>query len=289
MIVSASNPIKDTSDVTSISANRDASFKRNGLLVRDPKTYSALIFAPQDPKETKPPLLVVLHGAGRNNRDAWDLADPRGEHRGLPPSLLSMGSAPSELAQNFVVVAPYSAGRPSFYDEPRNKLLEFVAWCCSDQGHAAGIPDFDPHRVFIFGFSDGATVAVELLTSGRFAGGIVCAYGFTGVLPGLALKRLAGCPLWVFHSADDAIFPVEASDRLVAALRNASSSHSDGDNSNNADEIVRYTRFKEDQEGFTGAVKGHSTGITASRTPEIYKWMLALPPASVGWGTVGAG
>lgn len=31
------------------------------------------------------------------------------------------------------------------------------------------------------------------------------------------------------------------------------------------------------QEGFTGSVRGHSTGITASRTPEVFKWLLELP------------
>lgn len=35
---------------------------------------------------------------------------------------------------------------------------------------------------------------------------------------------------------------------------------------------------RRDQEGFTGRVQGHSTGITASRSAEVYEWLLAQPP-----------
>ena len=53
--------------------------------VTDPATYTALAYAP--PGKKKPPLVVVLHGAGENARDVWNLADIQGEHRGLAPSL----------------------------------------------------------------------------------------------------------------------------------------------------------------------------------------------------------
>jgi predicted peptidase len=178
--------------------------------------------------------------------------------------------APAPLTERFALVAPYAAGVPSFYDEPRRKVLAFVDWACSDAGRAAGCPDCDPRRVFLFGFSDGATVGIELMTTRRFAGGVFAAYGFTGELPPLALARLKDAPIWMFHSADDVIFPVSCSDRLVAALRRASS----------RDDVVRYTRYDRDQEGFTGAVQGHSTGITASRQPAIYEWLLSIAPPS---------
>ena len=107
--------------------------------VTDPQTYSALAYAPPSglgpsggPK-TKPPLLVVLHGAGINESPIRSLADPLGEHAGLAPSLLASGRAPRALADNFAVVAPYAAGRRSFYEEPRRKLLDFVAWAHVEQ------------------------------------------------------------------------------------------------------------------------------------------------------------
>jgi predicted peptidase len=227
-------------------------------------TYSALAYAPRTPREVPPPLLVVLHGAGINKLPVWNLADPMGEHAGLPPSLLAAGRAPAELADNFAVIAPYSFGKASFYDEPRRKLLSFIDWATSDAGRLAGCPAVDPARVFLLGFSDGATVGVELLTTGRFRGGIVAAYGFTGTLPPLAAERLRNVPLWVFHSADDVIFDVANGDRLVRTVREA------------GNERVRYTRFECDQEGFTGRVRGHSTGITASKDPAVYEWLLSL-------------
>jgi predicted peptidase len=243
-------------------------------LVTDPSTYSALAYSPppqigNEEKSKPPPLLVILHGAGKNDQTAWSLADPLGEHAGLAPSLLSTSRAPAELMQNFAVVCPYAAGKQSFYEEPRSKLLQFVEWVCSDAGRQAGGPEVDPTRVFLFGFSDGATVAVELATTRRFSACVIAAYGFTGKLPALALQRLDGVPFWVFHSADDVIFPVACSDRFVASLRGL-------EGSNKGPNRVRYTRYAEDQEGFTGSVRGHSTGITASKLPDIYTWMLSI-------------
>ncbi|CAJ1422514.1 unnamed protein product [Effrenium voratum] len=232
----------------------------------DPATYSALCYTPEAPKpEGGWPLLLVLPGAGRNDKDAWDLANARGEHGGLPPSLLSSGTAPPELAMNFAVLAPYALGKGSFYEEPRKKMLQFLDWACSEDGRAQGAPFVDTARIFLFGFSDGATEAMELASTRRFAGGVVAAYGFTGELPALACQRLKEIPVWVFHSADDAIFPVACSDKLVRRLREV-----------NSRDVVRYTRFDQDQEGFTGSVRGHSTGITAAKTAEVYRWLLSL-------------
>lgn len=235
------------------------------IKVTDPQSYSALAYSPPQ-TSTPPPLLVVLHGAGLNEGPIWNLADPGGEHAGLAPSLLAAGRAPAELVDNFAMVAPYAAGALSFYELPRSRLLSFVDWCCSEAGQAAGCPRVDPRRVFLLGFSDGATTAVELATTRRFAGCVICAYGFTGVLPPAAVERLRHVPTWVFHSQDDAIFSVANSDRLVRSLRQA------------GNERVRYSRFERDQEGFTGRVRGHSTGITASKDPEVYRWLLSLGP-----------
>eukprot|EP00551_Chaetoceros_affinis_P004028 CAMPEP_0203677990 /NCGR_PEP_ID=MMETSP0090-20130426/30281_1 /ASSEMBLY_ACC=CAM_ASM_001088 /TAXON_ID=426623 /ORGANISM="Chaetoceros affinis, Strain CCMP159" /LENGTH=436 /DNA_ID=CAMNT_0050545049 /DNA_START=175 /DNA_END=1485 /DNA_ORIENTATION=- len=196
---------------------------------------------------------------------------------------IKYSKAPVELLENFVVIAPYSYGKRSFYEEPRSKILQFVKWACSyvenvgggDSGGDDGDPnnisiDIDTNRLFLFGFSDGATLGVELMTTRYFAGGIFAAYGFTGKLPSLALERLKGQPMWIFHSADDVIFPVACSDKLVDELRSVNKKERGGR------QMIRYTRFDKDQEGFTGSVKGHSTGITASKDQEVYKWLLSL-------------
>jgi predicted peptidase len=234
--------------------------------VNDPKTYSALAYAPKTDDGTQPPLILFLHGAGKNEQDISNLANPNGEHAGLLPSLLVTGMAPKELTENFAILAPYSFGKRSFYEEPRGKILSFLDWASSAAGREAGYPSFDPNRIFLFGFSDGATLGVELMTTKRFAGGVFAAYGFTGELPDLALERLKGLPVWIFHSADDVIFPVSCSDKLVLSLKQV----------NQRKDLIRYTRFEQDPEGFTGSVRGHSTGITASKDPEVYKWLLSL-------------
>ena len=244
-------------------------------VISDPETYSALVYTPPQSKNSingnKYPILLVLHGAAKNERDIWNLADIQGEHSGLPPSLISAGIAPSELTDNFVVVAPYvGQGKQTFYTEPRRNLLNFVNFITGSEGEKAGGPSLDmmdTAQIYILGFSDGATLGVELLTSPNFAGGIIASYGFTGSLPALALERLKDKPMWIFHSKDDVIFPIRCSDQLVQSLRQV----------NYSKEIVKYSRFEKDPEGFTGPVRGHTMGITASKMPETYQWLLNLP------------
>jgi len=263
--------------ITSQSNNKENGKGNQLMKVTDPNTYSALVYEPPVAKSTsspssppkKLPLLVVLHGAGTNERDVWNLADIKGEHAGLVPSLIQAGKAPSALTDNFVMVAPYCGqGKRSFYEEPRSKILQFINWFCSSDAASSGgrNVEIDTNRIYLFGFSDGATEVVELLTTGRFKAGIVAAYGFTGTLPPKAVDRLKDIPIWVFHSQDDVIFPVKCSDKLVDTLNNVNSNQ----------QIVRYSRFKQDQEGFTGSVRGHSTGVTASKSPEVYEWLLSL-------------
>ena len=72
--------------------------------------------------------------------------------------------------------------------------------------------------------------------------------------------------MWVFHSQDDVIFPVQCSDALVESLQQVNT------NTN----IIRYSRFITDPEGFGGTIQGHTTGLTASKAPQVYKWLLAL-------------
>ena len=211
---------------------------------------------------------MVLHGAGRNDLDIErDLADPSGEHAGLIPSLIASGQAPPILLENFAVLAPYSQGRPSFYQDSRSQLLKFIEW--AKKSDTTNMMAFDPNRIFLFGFSDGATVAVELMTTRRFAGAVICSYGYSGgSLPTKAAERLANLPMFVFHSVDDVIFDVSNSDRLVQQLKMVS------DRTMDIDTLIRYNRYDEDPEHLPARVRGHSMGITASKLPEVYEWML---------------
>lgn len=240
-------------------------------VVTDPSTYSALSYAPPN-NSHKTPLILVLHGAGRNDLGIrQDLGNPFGEHSGLIPSLIESSDAPSNLLQNFAVLAPYSYGKPSFYSDARSHLLEFCKWAIQNQNTERLPLQFDPKRIVLFGFSDGATVAVELLTTRRFAAGVICSYGYSGkTLPSAALDRLSNLPLWVFHSQDDVIFDVRNSDRLVQQLQSVNHQM------NTAGAIIRYSRYSMDPEKLPARVRGHSMGITASKSEEVYDWMLAV-------------
>jgi len=231
----------------------------------EPSRLPALVYSPEgkEGKTSSPKAVIIcLHGAGKNDLDAWDLANIKGEHAGFLPSLIANGLAPTEVIDNFVVISPYSKGKASLYEESRRNVIDFIEWALREEGIGTDVP------VFLFGFSDGATLAVELLTTGRFNGAVVAAYGFTGTLPKLAQERLKGIPMWVFHSADDVIFDVTCSDNLVRTLRKAN--QEDGRKTE-----ILYSRFDSDQEGFTGRVRGHSTGITASKNAKVFEWLLS--------------
>ncbi len=147
------------------------------FVIEDVNTYSALIYIPNNILKTssintdsstptkKYPVIFVLHGAGKNTNDIWNLADIKGEHAGLIPSLLNKNddddiAAPKELYENFIVVAPYSYNKTSFYNEPRSKILQFVKWVCNsdDWGSVSsstiinGKDIIDQDRLFLFGF-----------------------------------------------------------------------------------------------------------------------------------------
>ena len=238
-------------------------------VVTDPETYSALSYAPTNRTDNEnTPLILVLHGAGKNDQDIFqDLANPIGEHAGLIPSLIASNMGPTNLLDNFCVLAPYSFGKQSFYGEPRQKLLKFVEWAIQNQNTEALPLKFDPKRIILFGFSDGATVAIELLTTKRFAAGVVCSYGYNGkALPSQALERLKNIPIWVFHSKDDVIFDVQNSDRLVQQLEDVNSEKG----------IIKYSRYNTDPENLPPRVRGHSMGITASKSTELYDWLLDI-------------
>eukprot|EP00565_Helicotheca_tamesis_P002707 CAMPEP_0185731152 /NCGR_PEP_ID=MMETSP1171-20130828/12002_1 /TAXON_ID=374046 /ORGANISM="Helicotheca tamensis, Strain CCMP826" /LENGTH=420 /DNA_ID=CAMNT_0028400351 /DNA_START=29 /DNA_END=1294 /DNA_ORIENTATION=+ len=267
--------------------------------ITDPNTYSSLCYVSTNNKSSsnnnnKPlPLIVFLHGAGKNELPISNLANPAGEHGGLLPSLIASGKAPDTLLQNFVVVCPYSQNKRSFYEEPRGKLLSFLDWFVTDgiqqvatnskgttnnDDDDDGVIKIDTSKIFLFGFSDGATLSVELLTTRKFAGAVIASYGFSGILPARALERLKGLPVWVLHCAEDVIFDVRFSDLLVASLRKVNGEDDkviDG-NDEGKNALIRYTRYEKDQEGFTGRVKGHSVGITASKNEDVYRWLLSI-------------
>jgi len=283
--------------------------------IEDPNSYSAVVYIPPAKKANNAqynaqtnkevvesfPLLVVLHGAGNNQHSALyeftedgssSTNNPPGDHINLPPYLLSINQASSSLSENFVVVAPYvGKGKRSLYDEPRGKILSFIkwfnAWLESQTvlDESSGTTTNNNRRIAIhrqkvslFGFSEGSTLAVELATTRQFNGVVVCAYGFTGILPRMAIQKLQGIPIWVFHSKGDDIYDIQCSNALVNSLI---SSYEDGAlDVFSVGNVVKYTKLipQQKNDGSTIAATGREhvrAALVASKNGDVYSWLLS--------------
>jgi predicted esterase len=261
--------------------------KPNILEIRDPDTYSAVVYIPPKTKKRSTDnslrLIVLLHGAGNNQYSALyeftNLGSTNsrpGDHTQLPLALLANNQAPEILADNFVVVAPYvgKGKQGSLYDEPRTKVISFVKWFRRWAEEEQSI-SINPQKISLFGFSEGSTLAVELATTRLFNAVILASYGFTGTLPKLAIERLQGVPIWVFHSIRDDVYDIQCSKRLVESLvtyQGATDVFDVGD-------TVKFTKLKpvegNDYNGGVDRGREHvRSALIASRSEEVYSWVL---------------
>ena len=281
VIAYPSNNIAQAADTTAC-CSRGKIFE-----VNDPDTYSGVAYIPPIQKSSGPyPLLVVLHGAGNNQHNAlYEFTDststPPGDHINLPPYLLFTNQAPSSLSDNFVVVAPYvGKGKRSLYDEPRSNILSFIKWFNSyiesqtlDDGSKIAI---NRQSVSLFGFSEGSSLAIELGTTRQFNGVLLCSYGFTGILPKMAIERLQGIPIWVFHSTADDVYDIKCSNQLVESLlayEGALDVFGTGD-------TLKLTKLLPQQSkngGGNGDGYEHvRSALVASKNKEVFTWLLSL-------------
>lgn len=250
--------------------------------IHDPNSYSAVVYIPTEKatKQSSLPLLVVLHGAGVNQHSALnEFTAPGGDHTNLPPYLLSTQQAPSSLSENFVVVAPYvGKGKRSLYDEPRSKILSFIKWFntyIESQSLSDGTNiSINRQKVSLFGFSEGATLAVELATTRQFQGVVIASYGFTGQLPQMAIQRLQGIPIWAFHSKGDDIYDVNCSDSLVSSLL----SYEGGLDVFSVGDIIKYTKLvpPTNNDKIEPGREHVRASLVASRSAEVFLWLLSL-------------
>ena len=136
-----------------------------------PRTYRLTVPPSATERETRPPLVVVLHGNGGTGvRIAgWSAFDAEAERNGF------VVAYPDALrgAWNYV------RGIPGYPETPDDTafLRSLVARVHADQGT-------DPHRTFVVGYSNGGFMAQRLLceAAGDFAGAVaVSAAGFAGL------------------------------------------------------------------------------------------------------------
>ena len=135
-------------------------------LLRDPKT-------PPEPGK-KPPLLILLHGVGSNERDLFGLAEE------LDPRFLVV-SVRSPLSFDFggygwypVRFTPQGAvGDTALVEAGRQKLIAFIE-------EAVTAYDADPAQVYLLGFSQGAIMGLFVtLTRPDLVAGMVAMSGRT--------------------------------------------------------------------------------------------------------------
>jgi len=153
-----------------------------------------------------PPLVLLLHGLGADERDLFPLA------RGLDPRFLVVSARAPYLALP-TGFAWYAVDRtttpptidPAEVEASREALEELLPELCAAY-------DADPARAFLFGFSQGAVLGYALalarpdLVRGLVAhSGRVLPQSLSRAAPAAALGRLEAL---VLHGARDDVIPV---------------------------------------------------------------------------------
>lgn len=175
------------------------------------------------------PLILFLHGAGERGTDLNKV-----RNHSLPRKVDADPDFP------FVVISPQCPVGQSWDPVVLHLLLV-------DSIEKYKI---DESRVYLTGLSMGGygTWALACEHPELFAAiAPICGGG----TPGLA-NKLADIPTWVFHGEDDQAVPIQKSEEMVSALKNAG-----GD--------VRFTRFEN---------TGHDSWTKAYSNDELYLWFL---------------
>ena len=178
------------------------------------------------------PLVLFLHGDGEGGDDL-ELVKKNG-----PPKLIAAGK---EFP--FILVAPQC---PS------------DVWWTGELGFLKALldsvvaeHDVDEERVYVTGLSMGGygTWALAMEQPDRFAAiAPICGRGDPERVS--LIKHL---PIWVFHGAQDNTVPLEASEKMVEALRAAGTE-------------PKFTVYPE---------AGHDSWTATYDNPEFYEWLLA--------------
>lgn len=171
---------------------------------------------PVEEAEGRPPLLLLLHGYGSNEEDLFGLA-PYLDKR----FLIISARAPLTLEYgmyawcNLIVTENEISAVPEEAEAGLALLSKFTR-------ELADAYDFDPRRVFLMGFSQGAMMGLSLaLTEPERVAGVVVMSGRLPleVEPHIAApERLEGLPIFVAHGIYDAMISIADARATWAAL-----------------------------------------------------------------------
>jgi predicted peptidase len=200
-------------------------------LERDFKvTMKYLLYLPKDyDQKDSWPLLLFLHGAGERGDDL-NLVKKHG-----PPKLIEEGQQ-----FPFIVVSPQC---------PRNRRWEpFELAALLDE--IVEKHKVDQDRIYVTGLSMGGfgTWSLAAFQPDRFAALVPICGGGEPIIA----KLFKPIPAWVFHGAKDTVVPLERSEKMVEAMKQA------GGN-------IKFTVYPE---------AGHDSWTESYANPELYEWLL---------------
>ena len=165
-------------------------------------------------------LVVFLHGGGASGADLARLAEPLSAF--LPTAAFAAPDAPGRFdgggpgRQWFSVAGIGADNRQQRVGEAREAFDRVVSAALAERGFSGRLD-----RVAMFGFSQGAIMALDAVASGRWP--VAAVVASSGRLPGAAdpLPAAAATPVLLLHGEDDAIVPAEESRRAATRLKAA--------------------------------------------------------------------
>jgi predicted peptidase len=187
-----------------------------------------LLYLPKDyDQQQSLPMLLFLHGAGERGDDLGQVK----KHG--PPKLIDGGKH-----FPFIVVSPQCPKDAWWQPQELLTLVDEIVEKYK----------VDEDRVYVTGLSMGGFGAWSLLgvAPKRFAAAAPICGG------GQSFLARSGVPVWVFHGAKDPVVPLEFSERMVAAVKEAGGE-------------VKFTVYPD---------AGHDSWTETYENPELYTWLL---------------
>ena len=165
-------------------------------------------------------LVVFLHGVGALGADLAPLAEPLSAF--LPSTVFAVPDAPARFdgggpgRQWFSVTGVSRDNRPQRVEQAREAFDRVVSAALAERGFAGRLD-----RVALFGFSQGAIMALDAVASGRWP--VAAVVASSGRLPGAAdpLAAAAAAPVLLLHGEADATVPAEESRSAATRLKAA--------------------------------------------------------------------
>lgn len=182
-------------------------------LVIDYSVYYAL-HVPAELMSDPPPLLIATHGYGQSCKNFMRMLRPL-QHRGF---VIVAPQAPNHFHWQYDPPAVGFAWITQF--EPENTLKEILAYIVRLMDLVAEKRPFDPKKVFLMGFSQGASMAYRIAAHGAVEpAGLIA---FAGELPADVVGLLGEVPKFptlIIHGDKDPDVPFERAQEAEGRLK----------------------------------------------------------------------